>query len=86
VLQLGVVLLAGVSWERWAQGHGVFDLSAHLRPWAGGLLAYFIATFVFYWWHRWRHESPLLWRLFHRFITARSASKSSRRSTNILAR
>ena len=24
--------------------------------------AYFAATFVFYWWHRWRHESDWLWR------------------------
>src|SRR5262249_29330915 len=30
-----------------------------------GVVAYLIATFVFYWWHRWRHEVPLLWRLFH---------------------
>ena len=25
-----------------------------------GLAAYFIATFVFYWWHRWRHEYTAL--------------------------
>jgi hypothetical protein len=29
------------------------------------MLAYFIATFVFYWWHRARHESDFLWRVFH---------------------
>lgn len=63
-LQLGVVLLAGVSWERWLAGASVFEL-ARLPPLVGGATAYFIATFVFYWWHRWRHESPLLWRLFH---------------------
>jgi hypothetical protein len=28
-------------------------------------MAYFVATFVFYWWHRWRHESAVLWRGFH---------------------
>lgn len=27
------------------------------------MLAYFIATFVFSWWYRWRHESGLLWPL-----------------------
>ena len=32
---------------------------------AGGLIAYFIATFVFYWWHRLRHESRLVLALFH---------------------
>lgn len=64
-VQLGVVMLAGISWERWAIGHGLLDLSAHVPPAAGGLIAYFIATFIFYWWHRWRHESAVLWRLFH---------------------
>lgn len=64
-VQLGVVTLAGISWERWASGWSLWHLSAVLPPWAGGMLAYFIATFVFYWWHRWRHESVWLWRLFH---------------------
>lgn len=64
LVQLGVVLLAGASWERWLSAVSVFDLS-QLRPAVGGLLAYFIATFIFYWWHRWRHEYDLLWRGFH---------------------
>ena len=64
-IQLGVVLLAGVTWEKWLQGAAVFHLAAHLAPLEGGLLAYFIATFVFYWWHRARHESPWLWVAFH---------------------
>ena len=65
LLQLGVVLLAGITWEKWLSSFSVFHLSAHVPPIAGGLIAYFIATFVFYWWHRWRHESDALWRLFH---------------------
>jgi sterol desaturase/sphingolipid hydroxylase (fatty acid hydroxylase superfamily) len=63
--QLGVVLLAGVSWERWLRGTSVFHLSASLPDWAGGLVAYFLATFVFYWWHRARHEVHWLWLGFH---------------------
>jgi len=63
--QLGVVVLAGFTWERWLSQWSVLQLSNHLPPAAGGLFAYFIATFVFYWWHRWRHEHDLLWRLFH---------------------
>lgn len=43
------------------------------RPWsadrlgvtAGALLGYLVSTFVYYWWHRWRHEVPLLWRWLH---------------------
>lgn len=63
--QLGIVLLAGVAWERWCASASVLSLGDRLPPLAGGLLAYFVATFVFYWWHRWRHESDLLWRCFH---------------------
>lgn len=64
-VQIGVVLLAGISWEKWLSGSSVLNLGRQLPAWAGGLLAYFIATFLFYWWHRWRHESDILWRLFH---------------------
>jgi sterol desaturase/sphingolipid hydroxylase (fatty acid hydroxylase superfamily) len=62
--QVAVVYLAGVAWDPWLQAH---------RPWsadglglAGGAAAgYVVITFVYYWWHRWRHEVDLLWRWFH---------------------
>jgi sterol desaturase/sphingolipid hydroxylase (fatty acid hydroxylase superfamily) len=63
--QLAVVLLAGYTWERWFSSASLFNLSARFNPVVGGLLAYFVATFVFYWWHRWRHEVNVLWRFFH---------------------
>lgn len=63
--QLAVVVLAGYSWERWCSQSSAFHLSRHVSPLAGGIIAYVMATFLFYWWHRWRHEVPLLWRLFH---------------------
>lgn len=65
VLQLGVVLLAGISWEGWLAGWSVFALGGRLSPVAGGIVGYFIGTFVFYWWHRWRHRIDLLWLGFH---------------------
>jgi sterol desaturase/sphingolipid hydroxylase (fatty acid hydroxylase superfamily) len=65
VVQLGVVLLAGVSWERWLSSRSLFHLSAHVPNVIGGFIAYFIATFIFYWWHRWRHEADFLWLGFH---------------------
>lgn len=64
-VQLAVVVVAGVTWERWAQAASLLDLGATLPPAAGGLVAYVAATFVFYWWHRWRHESDWLWVHFH---------------------
>lgn len=65
LVQLGVMLLAGVTWEAWLSSWSLLDLSAHLSPVQGGLVAYFIGTFVFYWWHRIRHENEFLWRVFH---------------------
>jgi sterol desaturase/sphingolipid hydroxylase (fatty acid hydroxylase superfamily) len=43
----------------------VFHLGGRVTPWVGGAIAYFIATFVFYWWHRWRHRVDVLWLGFH---------------------
>lgn len=63
--QLAIVVVAGFTWERWAARASLLHLSEHVGPALGGLIAYFIATFVFYWWHRARHESDLLWRFFH---------------------
>ncbi len=63
-IQLGVVWLAGVAWDPW--------LSTH-RPWSaerlglagGAVVGYLAITFIYYWWHRWRHEVDILWRVFH---------------------
>ena len=64
-VQLIVVVVAGISWERWLSSWSLLHLSNHVYPVFGGLIAYFIATFIFYWWHRWRHESDFLWIGFH---------------------
>jgi sterol desaturase/sphingolipid hydroxylase (fatty acid hydroxylase superfamily) len=65
LVQLLVVLLAGFTWEIWFAKWSVFHLSQHVSPIVGGMTAYFVATFVFYWWHRARHENNYLWRVFH---------------------
>jgi sterol desaturase/sphingolipid hydroxylase (fatty acid hydroxylase superfamily) len=63
--QVGIVLLAGVAWNRWFQKFSIFHLSGMMTPVWQGLLGWFIGTFVFYWWHRARHESVFLWRACH---------------------
>jgi len=35
-----------------------------VTPLPGGAIAYFIATFIIYWWHRLRHENDFLWLAF----------------------
>jgi sterol desaturase/sphingolipid hydroxylase (fatty acid hydroxylase superfamily) len=64
-VQLGVVIVAGYSWEIWLAKVSLFQLSDYVNPFFGGLIAYFIATFIFYWWHRWRHQYDFLWTRFH---------------------
>lgn len=63
--QLGVVLLAGLSWETWLRGDSLFRIAGAMPALQQGLLAWFIGTFVFYWWHRARHQSYWLWRGLH---------------------
>ena len=63
-VQVGSVFLAGVAWDGWLTQH---------RPWSadqlgtigGAAVGYLAITFVYYWWHRWRHEYDFLWRWFH---------------------
>jgi sterol desaturase/sphingolipid hydroxylase (fatty acid hydroxylase superfamily) len=57
--------LAGYTWELWFSTWSIFQITNYLSPLSGGLIAYFIATFVFYWWHRARHEFDFLWVGFH---------------------
>ena len=63
--QLGIVVLAGLGWNHWFQGHSVFRHSQFVSPWLEGFIGWFIATFVFYWWHRARHDVNFLWRVCH---------------------
>ena len=65
LVQLAVVVVAGLSWEKWFSAYSLLHLSRHVGPVAGGLLAYVVATFVFYWWHRWRHTVDFFWLHFH---------------------
>jgi sterol desaturase/sphingolipid hydroxylase (fatty acid hydroxylase superfamily) len=63
--QLAIVIVAGVTWNRWLQGDSLLKLSAHASPLLQGLIGWFIGTFVFYWWHRARHDVNFLWRVCH---------------------
>jgi sterol desaturase/sphingolipid hydroxylase (fatty acid hydroxylase superfamily) len=63
--QFGIVMLAGVSWNKRLQNWSVFHMPQSVSPILTGLLAWFIGTFVFYWWHRARHRVNFLWRVCH---------------------
>jgi len=63
-VQATIVVFAAPLWDPWIQAHPLFDLR-DLDPWLGALVGYLAITFVYYFWHRARHEVPLLWRAFH---------------------
>ncbi len=67
LLQAGSVLLAGLSWDRWLPGLSLREVLGIGTPGtaAGAILGYVVITFIYYWWHRWRHEMHGLWRWFH---------------------
>jgi sterol desaturase/sphingolipid hydroxylase (fatty acid hydroxylase superfamily) len=64
-VQLGIVILAGQFWDKWMQGWSIISLSSFMNPIWAGFTAYIVSTFIYYWWHRYRHESRFFWRLCH---------------------
>lgn len=64
VVQVAMVFVGGLTWDLWFRGHSVFDASG-LGTLSGAAVGYLAITFVYYWWHRARHEIPLLWRWVH---------------------
>lgn len=65
LFQAGSVVAAGVAWDRWFSAASVLHLSRDFSALVAAVIAYVISTFVYYWWHRVRHESRLFWRLCH---------------------
>ena len=62
--QLGITLATARLWIKIFGVHSVLHLSHWGSPLAQGLVAWFIGTFVFYWWHRLRHANGW-WLAFH---------------------
>jgi sterol desaturase/sphingolipid hydroxylase (fatty acid hydroxylase superfamily) len=62
--QVGIVWLGALTWDRWLPQWQLVD-GAALGPVGGVVVGYVAMTFVFYWWHRARHEVPFLWRHLH---------------------
>jgi hypothetical protein len=48
LVQLIIVVVAGFTWEKWLTAYSAFHLSAQVGTIAGGIIAYIIATFIFY--------------------------------------
>lgn len=63
-VQVAIAVVAGASWNRWLSASPVVSL-ADWGTLPAALAGYLVITFVYYWWHRARHESALLWRWLH---------------------
>lgn len=63
-VQAASVFVAGVTYDRFFGSHRLWSADA-LGISGGALLGYVVHTFVYYWWHRVRHESDFLWRWVH---------------------
>lgn len=64
LVQAGSVFVTAMTWDRWLPGLSLLQGDSWSLPLQviGG---YLLITFVYYWWHRARHEVPVLWRWFH---------------------
>ena len=68
LLQMAIGIVGYYTWESSiANGYSLFKLRDRITPFWGGLYSYFIVTWIFYWWHRIRHESRFLWLTVHQF-------------------
>lgn len=61
-MQIALVLATGWLWNEWLGEHRLWSI-ASWSACVGGVVGYLLLTFVYYWWHRWRHEVGWLWRL-----------------------
>ena len=64
VVQAAVAYLSTATWNQWFPQFSLFHAGGHGFL-ADALVGYVAITFVYYWWHRARHENPFLWRWLH---------------------
>lgn len=64
-VQAAMVFVAGATWDRWLQGASLWNAEEYFGTNGGAIFGYFVITFIYYWWHRARHEIPALWRWLH---------------------
>lgn len=65
IIQLAVVVLAGLTWEKYLQSWSYFDLSEKVSNGYAAVICYLTIVTVYYWWHRLRHTVNFLWLAFH---------------------
>lgn len=64
-IQVASVFIATYTWNKWFLGKSFWHAEDFLGATGAVILGYLVITFIYYWWHRWRHESQLLWNYLH---------------------
>jgi sterol desaturase/sphingolipid hydroxylase (fatty acid hydroxylase superfamily) len=64
-IQGAIIVIAGLTWDRWLAHASLVRLRDHLGVVPQALVAYVVSSFVYYWWHRWRHTSRFWWNVCH---------------------
>ena len=65
-MQFVIAISGTYLWDIWFAKVQLFSYS-HLSLFSQVLIGYITITFVYYWWHRFRHSVPILWRFLHQF-------------------
>jgi sterol desaturase/sphingolipid hydroxylase (fatty acid hydroxylase superfamily) len=63
-IQVGCVFLAAFAWDHWMMGRSLWNTKA-LGITGSAIVGYLVITFIYYWWHRVRHQNHFLWRWIH---------------------
>src|SRR5438094_7272957 len=80
--QLGITLSTARLWIEIFGPRSLFSLAAWDNPLLEGFVGWFMSTFVFYWWHRLKHQKGF-WRVFHQVHHSPSRIESSHLSISI---
>lgn len=66
--QASIVIVAGLTIDQWVSGIGMnspWALNNHVSTFWQVVIGYISITFIYYWWHRLRHDSRFFWKLCH---------------------
>lgn len=64
-IQALVIFTLGRMADAWFLTNRAWSPLAALGVVGGAVAGYLVHSFVYYWWHRWRHEVGFLWRFVH---------------------
>ncbi len=64
-IQAATVYVSSHTWDIWLRGASIWQAELLLGVEGGAVVGYLVITFIYYWWHRARHQVPALWRIFH---------------------